>query len=114
MKRELLPSAVAAVIVLLISSVGCLYRYHSAYKEPADVAFPRKADVDANFVRLSCILLDSPIYHGLATHDDAMIAAIKSYAGEHGIEPSHFEFQMLYGIKRDLQRKLVQEGYKVR
>ena len=85
-----------------------------AYKEPADVAFPRKADVDANFVRLSCILLDSPIYHGLATHDDAMIAAIKSYAGEHGIEPSHFEFQMLYGIKRDLQRKLVQEGYKVR
>jgi proline dehydrogenase len=85
-----------------------------AYKEPADVAFPRKSDVDANFVRLSCILLDSPVYHALATHDDAMIAAIKSYAAEHGIEPSHFEFQMLYGIKRDLQRKLVQEGYKVR
>ena len=85
-----------------------------AYKEPAEVAFPRKVDVDENFIRLSCILLDSPVYHALATHDDAMIAAIKSYAAEHGIAPSHFEFQMLYGIKRDLQRKLVQEGYKVR
>jgi proline dehydrogenase len=85
-----------------------------AYKEPAEVAFPRKADVDANYIRLSKILLDSPIYHALATHDDAMIAAIRSYASEHGIEPSRFEFQMLYGIKRDLQRKLVKEGYNVR
>jgi proline dehydrogenase len=60
------------------------------------------------------MLLDSPVFHGLATHDDAMIAAIKAYAGQHGIAPEHFEFQMLYGIKRDLQRKLVKEGYKVR
>jgi proline dehydrogenase len=85
-----------------------------AYKEPDDVAFPSKADVDSNFVRLGCILLDSPIFHGLATHDEAMIAALKAYANQHGIEPDHFEFQMLYGIKRDLQRRLIREGYKVR
>jgi proline dehydrogenase len=85
-----------------------------AYKEPADVAFPRKADVDANFVRLSHILLDSGLYNALATHDEAMIAAVKQYASKQGIAPSRFEFQMLYGIKRDLQRRLVQEGYNVR
>jgi proline dehydrogenase len=60
------------------------------------------------------MLLASSEFHGLATHDDAMIAAVKSYAKEHGIDPSHFEFQMLYGIRRDLQSKLIQEGYKVR
>ena len=85
-----------------------------AYKEPAEVAFPRKADVDANYVRLSCMLLDSTIYHGLATHDDAMIAAAKSYISQHGIERSRFEFQMLFGVRRDLQRKLVREGFNVR
>ena len=85
-----------------------------AYKEPPEVAFPRKADVDANFIRLGSMLLDSPIYHALATHDEAMVAALTTYARQHGIEPSHYEFQMLYGIKRDLQRRLVQEGYNVR
>jgi proline dehydrogenase len=85
-----------------------------AYKEPPEVAFPRKADVDANFVQLSRMLLESPVYNALATHDDAMIAAIKSFTREHGIDSSRFEFQMLYGIKRDLQRRLVREGYKVR
>jgi proline dehydrogenase len=85
-----------------------------AYQEPAEIAFPRKADVDANFIKLANLLLESPIYHGLATHDDAMVAAAKSYAKEHGIERSRFEFQMLYGIRRDLQRKLVEEGYNVR
>jgi len=85
-----------------------------AYKEPAEVAFPRKADVDANYVRLTCMLLDSPVYHGLATHDEAMIEAAKSFAGKHGIEPSRFEFQMLFGVRRDLQRRLVNEGYNVR
>jgi proline dehydrogenase len=85
-----------------------------AYKEPADIAFPRKADVDANYVRLSCQLLDSPIYHGLATHDEAMIAAAKSYASQHQIAPERFEFQMLFGVRRDLQRKLIREGYNVR
>ena len=85
-----------------------------AYNEPAKVAFPLKAEVDANFIRLSRMLLDSPVYHGLATHDEAMIVAARSYAGEHGNDPSRFEFQMLYGVRRDLQRKLVREGYNVR
>ncbi len=85
-----------------------------AYKEPAEVAFPGKPDVDKNYIRLSEILLKSPVYHGLATHDEAMIAAAKSYAREHGIDPGHFEFQMLYGVRRDLQRSLVREGYNVR
>jgi proline dehydrogenase len=85
-----------------------------AYNEPAEVAFPRMADVDSNFIRLSCMLLDSPIYHGLATHDEAMIAACKSFASQHGIAPSRFEFQMLHGVRRDLQRELVREGYNVR
>ncbi len=85
-----------------------------AYNEPAEVAYPRKAEVDANYVRLAEVLLSSETYHGLATHDEAMIAAAKSYAAQHSIDPSRFEFQMLYGIRRDLQRKLVREGYNVR
>ena len=85
-----------------------------AYMEPPNVAFPRKADVDANYVKLSGALLESPIYHGLATHDEAMIDAAKSFAKQHGIAPSRFEFQMLYGVRRDLQRSLIAEGYHVR
>ena len=85
-----------------------------AYNEPPEVAFPRKADVDANYVRLAGVLLSSSTYHGLATHDEAMVAAAKSYAIQHGIEPSRFEFQMLFGVRRDLQRRLVREGYNVR
>jgi proline dehydrogenase len=85
-----------------------------AYKEPHEVAFPKKSDVDANYVRLANLLLQSPLYHGLATHDENMIAAAKSFAREHNIEPGHFEFQMLFGVRRDLQRKLVAEGYNVR
>jgi proline dehydrogenase len=85
-----------------------------AYMEPADVAYERKADVDANFIRLSRMLLESPIYHGLATHDEAMIAAAKTFAAQNGIDPSRFEFQMLFGVRRDLQRRLVHEGYNVR
>ena len=85
-----------------------------AYKEPHEVAFPKKSDVDANYVRLANLLLQSPLYHGLATHDENMIAAAKSFAREHNIDPGHFEFQMLFGVRRDLQRKLVAEGYNVR
>jgi len=85
-----------------------------AYKEPAEVAFPAKADVDKNYIALSQMLLASPIYHGLATHDEAMVAAAKAFANEHGIAPARFEFQMLYGVRRDLQRTLVREGYNVR
>jgi len=85
-----------------------------AYKEPPEVAFPRKSDVDANFVKLANRLIESPHYNAIATHDDAMVDAAKTYAQEHKIDPSRFEFQMLYGIKRDLQRALVREGYNVR
>jgi proline dehydrogenase len=85
-----------------------------AYDEPAEVAFPRKAEVNANFIRLSKMLLESPLYHALATHDEAMIAAAKAFAAERRIDRGHFEFQMLYGVRRELQRSLVREGYKVR
>jgi proline dehydrogenase len=85
-----------------------------AYLEPPDVAFPRKADVDANYIKLCGTLLQSPTYHGLATHDEAMIDAAKSFVKQHGIAPSRFEFQMLYGVRRDLQRSLIAEGYNVR
>ena len=85
-----------------------------AYDEPAEVAFPRKAEVDANFLALSKLLVDSSVYHALATHDERIIAAVKAYAAAHNIDRSHFEFQMLYGVRRDLQRKLIAEGYNVR
>jgi len=85
-----------------------------AYNEPPEVAFPRKTDVDRNFVLLSGMLLESVLYHAIATHDEDMIAAARQFATRHGIEQSRFEFQMLYGVRRDLQRTLVQEGYKVR
>jgi proline dehydrogenase len=85
-----------------------------AYDEPEAAAFPKKLDVDTNYVRLAGILLESGIYHGLATHDEAMIEDAKRFAAEHRIPKTNFEFQMLYGIRRDLQRKLVEEGYNVR
>ena len=85
-----------------------------AYQEPPNIAFAQKTDTDTNYVRLTGLLLSSPIYHGIATHDEAMIEAAKSYAATHGITPEHFEFQMLYGVRRDLQRRLVKEGYNVR
>ena len=85
-----------------------------AYKEPAEVAFPKKADVDTNYAKLANMLLQSPIYHGLATHDEKMIDAAKSFAQSRNIDRSHFEFQMLFGVRRDLQRKLLAEGYNVR
>ena len=85
-----------------------------AYKEPANLAFPDKADVDANFVKLTEILLTSGIYHGIATHDEAMVDATKRIVSERKIDPKSFEFQMLYGVRRDLQRALVAEGFNVR
>jgi proline dehydrogenase len=85
-----------------------------AYKEPPSLAFPEKSQVDANYIRLTQALLTSGIYHGIATHDEAMIAATKRFVQEQHIEKSSFEFQMLYGIRRDLQMSLVKEGYNVR
>jgi proline dehydrogenase len=85
-----------------------------AYKEPAEIAFPEKSAVDANYIALTRLLLDSPIYHGFATHDEKMVAAAKACAKANAIHPSRFEFQMLYGIRRDLQQALIKEGYNVR
>ncbi len=85
-----------------------------AYKEPAEIAFPDKRDVDANYVKLMKILLKSGVYHGIATHDEKMIEATIQFAHAEKISASAFEFQMLYGIRRDLQRKLVQQGWRMR
>lgn len=85
-----------------------------AYNEPPEVSFPHKADVDKNYVRLTQKLLDSHISHAFATHDEGIIDAARNFAAERGIDRTHFEFQMLYGVRRDLQRKLVQQGYRVR
>ncbi len=82
-----------------------------AYKEPADLAFPKKDEVNANYIKLMKILLDSGIFHSIATHDEAMIKATKDYAAERGIGNDRFEFQMLYGINRAGQFRLVKEGY---
>jgi len=85
-----------------------------AYLEPANVAFPQKAQVDANFVELMKLLLDRGEYPAIATHDPKMIDATKAYAAARGVSRDGFEFQMLYGIRRDLQRQLVAEGYRLR
>jgi proline dehydrogenase len=85
-----------------------------AYQEAPDLAFPEKADVDKNFIRLMQVLLPSGVYHGIATHDENMVDATRRFAEERGIQPDQFEFQMLYGIRRDLQRSLVAAGYRVR
>lgn len=85
-----------------------------AYQEPPNLAFPEKADVDKNFVRLMQCLLPSGVYHGIATHDEQMIEATRRFAKERGIAADEFEFQMLYGVRRDLQKSLVAAGYRVR
>jgi proline dehydrogenase len=85
-----------------------------AYQEPADLAFPEKTDVDTNFVELMKKILPSSVYHGIATHDEKMISATREFARQRGIRADEFEFQMLYGVRRDLQRSLVAGGYRVR
>lgn len=85
-----------------------------AYMEPEEVAYPDKKDVDANFVRCTKLLLDEGTYPGIATHDEAMIEATVEHARTHGIDPSTFEFQMLYGVRRDIQEQLVNDGWRVR
>ena len=96
-------------------SVGCRIRLcKGAYKEDVEVAYPRKADVDGNYIRLMRMLLPSGFYHGIATHDPKMIAATIRWAAEKQISKDDFEFQMLYGIRTDLQRQLVRDGYRLR
>ena len=85
-----------------------------AYKEPPDVAFQKKSDVDANYVKLMKVLMKSGIYHGLATHDENIINQAKDFAIREKIPREAFEFQMLHGIRRDLQQNLVADGWKMR
>jgi proline dehydrogenase len=85
-----------------------------AYKEPASVAHQKKKDVDAAFLHLTRLLLDEGTYPAIATHDEALIEATRTYAAERGLGADRFEFQMLYGIRRDLQAALVANGYLMR
>jgi proline dehydrogenase len=85
-----------------------------AYKEPPSVAYPDKDDVDANYVRCMEQLMLTGNYPGIATHDEKIIATAKRFAKENGIGRERFEFQMLYGVRRDLQERLVAEGYRMR
>jgi len=85
-----------------------------AYKEPASIAFESKADVDANYIKLMKTLMKSGIYHGMATHDENIIREAEAFARKEKIAPEAFEFQMLYGIRRDLQQSLVRDGWRMR
>ncbi|MFI5230205.1 MAG: proline dehydrogenase family protein [Gemmatimonadales bacterium] len=85
-----------------------------AYKEPASVAFPDKRDVDRNYVKCMHALIERGHYPGIATHDPAIIADAKRFVTDHEIPHAKFEFQMLYGVRRDLQEQLVREGYRMR
>lgn len=98
-----------------VNALGARVRLvKGAYKEPPSVAFPEKSEVDANFLRLTKLLLDEGTYPAIATHDEALIAATRAHAAAHGIASDRYEFQMLYGIRRDLQASLVAEGYRMR
>jgi proline dehydrogenase len=85
-----------------------------AYKEPPEIAFQKKSEVDGNYVKLMKILMKSGIYHGLATHDEKIIKQAKAFATREKIPRDAFEFQMLYGIRRDLQQRLAREGWRMR
>ncbi len=85
-----------------------------AYKEPHDIAFQKKSEVDASYVKLMKTLMKSGVYHGLATHDETIIKAAMAFATRENIPRNSFEFQMLHGIRRDLQQSLVKAGWGVR
>ncbi|MEO7458334.1 MAG: proline dehydrogenase family protein [Gemmatimonadaceae bacterium] len=127
-EERLFPTYKANVGVVLQS---CLYRAFAdvehmdtlrarvrickgAYKEPATVAYPVKKDVDQNYIKCMRELMSKGNYPGIATHDPNMINEAKRYAKEQGIANDRYEFQMLYGVRRDLQESLVKEGYRVR
>ncbi len=90
----------------------CLVK--GAYREPPEIAFPRKADVDRNFLKLAEKLVSGEGYHAIATHDARMIDGALAMAQARGAAGDRFEFQLLYGIRRPLQRDLVRRGYRVR
>jgi len=98
-----------------MNSLGARVRLvKGAYKEPKDVAYQTKADVDAAFVRIMQLLLADGTYPAIATHDPAMLAATRAFATDRAIDPAQYEFQMLYGIRRDLQLSLAQAALRVR
>jgi proline dehydrogenase len=98
----------------LLKSGARIRLVKGAYKEPREVAFPHKSDVDRNFAKQMERILSSGIYHAIATHDPRLIAATQAYARAQGISPDRYEFQMLYGIRRQLQRHLIKQGYRLR
>ncbi|MGD0514061.1 MAG: proline dehydrogenase family protein [Terriglobales bacterium] len=85
-----------------------------AYKEPPEIAFQQKSEVDANYVKLMKVLMKSKVYHGLATHDENIINQAKAFATKERISRDAFEFQMLHGIRRDLQQSLGRDGWRMR
>jgi len=101
--------------VELANRLGCRVRIcKGAYQEPASVAFPDKRDVDQTYVRCMHALMTDGNYPGLATHDERIIAEAKRFASERKIPADRYEFQMLYGVRRDLQERLVRDGYRIR
>jgi len=85
-----------------------------AYKEPQTAAYQLKSEVDEAYRRLMRVLLDAGNYPAIATHDETMLRTACAYAAEHRIAPERYEFQMLYGVRRDLQTTLAAEGHRMR
>lgn len=85
-----------------------------AYQEPSDVAFPKKSDLDRNYIRLMIRLLEEGVYPAIASHDESIIRKALAYVHHKNLPADRFEFQMLYGIRRDLQRELVEKGFRLR
>jgi proline dehydrogenase len=123
--RQQFPENVRAVIqaylfrseadIQMLSEAGIPVRLcKGAYREPPAVAFPHKSDVDRNYVRLMTLLLDRGTYPAIASHDENIIREALRHVREQKISPDRFEFQMLYGIRRDLQRQLVAQGFRLR
>ena len=98
-----------------VNALGARIRLvKGAYREPPSVAFQRKSDVDAAYVTLAKRLLTEGTYPAIATHDEAIIAEVKEFGAANGVAADRFEFQMLYGIRRDLQSSLLAQGYGMR
>jgi proline dehydrogenase len=104
----------AADIERLIQLQARVRLCKGAYNEPPSVAYPQKSDVDQNYLALSRRLLCDGNYPGLATHDSGIIDWAKQFTREQGIGPERYEFQMLYGVRRDLQQQIIKEGYNLR
>jgi len=98
-----------------LSAYGCNIRLcKGAYMEPASVAFPKKRDVDRNYIKLLELLLTSPAYTAIATHDSRMINHARRFVADKKIPAAKYEFQMLYGVRREYQQEIAREGYKMR